>query len=168
MTAGADPRRALLPALVMAGASLIAILAAFMPWYAPDLGPPLTPDSVSGWEATLAAKILVAASLVCVLVGLVLAADARDLIALDAPGRAALAVAAVVAAGVGVAAVGYRTVRVPEPAALLAREPGLYLALGAAVVALVGALVEVVLSADAGGRRRAARDRAGRTGSRGR
>lgn len=168
MTVDAGPRRPLLPALVMAGASLLAIVAAFLPWYAPDLGPPLTPDSVSGWDATLAAKILVAASLVCVLIGLVLAADARDLIALDAPGAAALAVAAVIAAGGGVAAVGYRTVRVPEPAALLAREFGLYLALGTAAVALVAALVEVVLSGDGGGRRRASRVGARRTGPRGR
>lgn len=162
------PRRPLLPALVMAGASLVAVLAAFMPWYAPDLGPPLSPDSVSGWDATVAAKILVAASLACALAGLVLVLDARDLIALDAGGTAALAVAAAVAAGCGVVAVAYRTVRIPEPAALLARELGLYLALGMAVVALVAALVEVVLSADTGGRRRSPAARTRRTGPRGR
>ncbi len=152
MTGGAPvPARPLLPGLVGAVAALVTAVAAFLPWYAPDLGPPLTPDSVSGWEATAAAKIAVVACVVHVLAALVLVADSRDLVALDASGATALAGVAVLASVVAVAAVGFRTLRVPEPAAVLAREPGLYLALAAAAAALLGALAQLTVTADPGG-----------------
>lgn len=165
MTAPGVPRRPVLPAIVLVAASVVAVAAAFLPWYAPDLAPPLTPDSVSGWAATLAAKILVLGAAVAALCGLALIADTRDLVTLDGAGANAIAVAAAVAAGVGVAAVAYRTVRIPEPAAILAREPGLYLALAMAALALAAALVQLLVATDgARPRRRAARPstRAGR------
>lgn len=136
--------------MVGVAAAAIAVLAAFLPWYAPDLGPPLTPDSVSGWEATVAAKILVAAGVIHVLAGLALIADARDVLALDSVAANALAAVCVLAAGAGVAAVGYRTIRLPEPEAILAREPGLYLALAMSLVALVAALSQLVVTAGTG------------------
>ena len=32
------------------------MVAAFLPWYATNLGPPFAPESVAGWEATNVAK----------------------------------------------------------------------------------------------------------------
>lgn len=148
MTAGPAPRRPVLPAVVLVATSMVAVGAAFLPWYAPDLAPPLTPDSVTGWSATLAAKVMVLGCVVSALSGLTLILDTRELIALDAGGAAAIAAAATLGAGCAVAAVAFRTVRIPEPAALLAREPGLYLALGMAGAALAAALVQLLVTSD--------------------
>ena len=64
-TPGRRPPKArpVLPTAVTAVAAVLTAVGAFLPWYAPDIAPPLTPNSVSGWDATFAAKLLVEVTL---------------------------------------------------------------------------------------------------------
>jgi hypothetical protein len=150
--APAPPGRPALPGIVAAAASALVVVGVFMPWYAPELAPPLTPDSVSGWDATLAAKIAVVGAVVCALCAVAVVLDGRDLIALDAGGVALLSGVAVAGALAAVAAVAFRTVLLPDPADVLSRQLGLYVALAAALAALAAAAVQLVItSADARG-----------------
>gem|GEM_PF-5656543 len=154
--ADGDEGRPLLPAAVAGAASLLAVLSAFLPWYAPDIAPPLTPDAVNGWDGTTAARLMVAAALVCMLASAVLAADARDVVALDRGTLTAVSALAALAASAALLAVAARTVRLPEPSAILARQLGLYVALGMCALAAGAALVQLTLAAT-GGPPRAAR-----------
>jgi len=138
--------RPVLPSLVACAASLAVCVTVFLPWYEPDLAEPLAPNSVSGWDATVAARIAVAGAVICALCALGVVLDARDMVALDAGGISLLSVLSVGGAAAAAAAIMFRAIRLPEPAAVLSRELGLYLGLLAAVAALAGALIQLVVS----------------------
>lgn len=156
-TPGRRPPKArpVLPTAVTAVAAVLTAVGAFLPWYAPDTAPPLTPNSVSGWDATFAAKLLVVAALAAALAAGVLLLDAVQRMALDATGVRALAVVSAVGMGVAAVLAVLRTARLPEPADLLSRQIGLYVALAAAAVGLAAALVQLMFAMQADDRGRA-------------
>ena len=119
------------------------IAAVFLPWYATNLGTPFTPASTSGWDATAAAKAVVPLGAVIVLASVALALDARGALPLDAGLATALRWVALAAAIACLGLVGYRLLRLPEPAAFLSREGGLYLAAVGAVAAVLAGLAQV-------------------------
>lgn len=138
--------RPVLPSLVALAGALAVCITVFLPWYEPVLAEPLAPDAVSGWGGTVAARIAVAGAVLCGLCALAVALDARDVLALDAGGISLLSIMAVGGSGVAAAAITYRTLRLPEPAAVLSRELGLYLALLSALAALGACLIQLVVS----------------------
>jgi hypothetical protein len=118
-------------------------LTPFLPWYATDIGPPFSPSTISGWEATTLARAVLVLGVVIALAGLTLALDAHGLLALDAElARAAEWLTLAAAAGAA-GLVAWRMVRLPEPAEFLARDIGIYAAAGAAGVALLAALAQL-------------------------
>lgn len=144
----------MLPGLVcLLGAAFVCVTV-FLPWYEPDLAEPLAPNSVSGWDATMAARIAVAGAVLCGLAAVAIVLDSRDLAALDAGGIALLSLMALAGSVTSLVAIGARTVWLPDPAAELSRKLGLYLALLAAIAALAGAVVQVTLSTSTPGRPR--------------
>lgn len=149
------PRRPLLPTAVTVVAAILTAVGAFLPWYAPDIAPPLTPNSVSGWDATFAAKLLVVGALAAGLAAGVLLLDTVQRMAMDATGVRALAVVSAAGMAVAAALAAFRTARLPEPADLLSRQIGVYVALAAAVVGLGAALVQLMFAMQADDRRRA-------------
>jgi hypothetical protein len=140
------PGRPLLPPLAAVIASVLVCVTAMLPWYEPDLAEPLAPNSVSGWDATLAARIAVAGAVLCGLAALAVALDARDLIALEPGGITLLSMVAVAGSAVACAAIGFRAIRPPDPVEVLSRELGLYLAVLAALAALGASLIQLVIS----------------------
>lgn len=138
--------RPLLPTVVTVAMGILVTVSAFLPWYSPDIAPPLTPDSVSGWDATFAAKLMVVGAVVATIAAAVLLLDALGRMRLDAVGAAALAIVCVVGIAVAAGMVGFRAIRIPEPADLLSRQIGLYLALAAGVLGMVAALVQLLFT----------------------
>jgi hypothetical protein len=117
-----------------AAAACAAVLAAspFLPWFATDIGPPFAPESTSGWEATGVARIVLGLAALALAANLLLAFEAAGRIILDARGALGLAGIAAAAGALALVLVGYRLLVLPEPAEFLARDIGLYVALGAA------------------------------------
>ena len=140
--------RPLLPAVVTAGASLVVCLAAFAPWYTTQVAEVFSQGSVSGWNATLVAKIAVAAAAVALLGSLAITADARHLIDLAPELLRAIVIACAVGCAVAALAVAYRTMWIPEPTEFLTRDLGLFLALAASLVAFGASVVQVVIGTD--------------------
>lgn len=136
----------MLPAVVTMVCAIITTVAAFLPWYEPDIAPMFSPDSASGWDATLAAKLLVVGAVVALVASALVALDARRTVRLDPSGVGALAAVAVAAMAAAAAAAAFRTIRLPEPAEFLSRQIGLYIALAAAVVGVGAALVQLLTS----------------------
>jgi hypothetical protein len=119
---------------------LLLAASVFAPWYRPELGEVFTPETASGWDATVVARIVfvLALALTASCGALVLSErgsihlsfDASDLASWVALGAAVLATVLVL----------FRMVLVPEPSDLLSRDWGLFLALAASVGALVSAI----------------------------
>ena len=146
MNGGNDTNeRPLLPAVMTAGASLVVCLAAFAPWYTTQVAEVFSQGSVSGWNATLVAKIAVAAAAVALLGSLAITADARHLIDLAPELLRAIVIACAVGCTVAALAVAYRTMWIPEPTEFLTRDLGLFLALAASLVAFGASVVQVVI-----------------------
>jgi hypothetical protein len=137
--------RPLLPAVVTAAASVVVCLAAFAPWYTTQVSEIFSQGSVSGWNATLAAKIAFFVAVLSTLSSLAIVADARDLITLSDELVRGLVIGCAAACAVAVAAVAYRTVRIPEPTEFLTRDLGIFVALAASLIALGASLVQVVI-----------------------
>lgn len=112
----------------------------FLPWYSVNIAPPFEAGTLSGWDATAFARIAMVLGVVIALAAAALLLSDRGLVQLDAPVRLALAWVVVVAAVAAAALVGFRLVVLPDPAELLSRNVGLYLAMAAAVVAALGGL----------------------------
>lgn len=136
------PRAPLAPYLTLL-ASIVVVVAVFLPWYATNIGPPFAPGTVSGFEATGLAKAALAAAAVAVLAAGALAADARRAAALGPRAAEALAWVAIVAAAAAAVLVGYRLLVLPEPAEFLSRRGGLYLAMAGAAGAVVAGLAQL-------------------------
>lgn len=140
MTVRRGPRvAALSPALgILAGAGMI--VSVFLDWYRADIGATFTASSVSGWDATAAAKALFALGVVTGLASLLVAADLRDLIAIDPVLAVALSWLVLAASLAGTCLVAVRLLWLPEPSEFLSRQIGLWAGVGASAVgALAGA-----------------------------
>lgn len=119
---------------------IVIVVAAFLPWYATDIGPPFAPESVAGWEATNVARASVFMGAVVAAASAVAALDARGGLRLGpsaGDGVAWTVVGASVIAGI---LVGYRLLVLPEPAEFLSREIGVYLAAAGAVGGILSGL----------------------------
>lgn len=134
--------RGLTPVLAALGGVGL-VVGPFLPWYATDIGPPFEPEATSGWDATTLARAVVALGAIIALTALVLALDARGVVPLDAELARAAQWLLVASAAAAAALVAWRVVRLPEPSEFLAREIGLYVTAGAALLALVAAVAEL-------------------------
>ena len=132
-------RAASLPAYAAAVCGVALAAAVFLPWYATNLGAPFTTGSASGWEWTGLARIALALGAVAAAAAAALVLRDRGTLHIDHEAAVALgwALAAAHAAALGL--VAYRVLVPPEPAELLSRELGLYLAFLAALCGLVAA-----------------------------
>lgn len=126
---------------VLFGALLMG--AVFLPWYAVNIAPPFSADTVSGWNATGFAKAALALAAVVVVASLVLLLDGRGVLQLERTQRMAVAWTSVVAAVAAAVMVGIRLVILPYPADLLSRQIGLYVATVAAMGAVLAALGQI-------------------------
>ncbi len=140
------PPRPLLPTAVTVVAAIVVVAAAFLPWYAPDIAPPLAANSVSGWNATFAAKLMVVGAVVAAIAAGVLLLDSVQRMALDHTGVRALAIVGAMGMALATIMTVFRTLRIPEPADLLSRQIGLYVALAAAAIGVSAALVQLMFA----------------------
>lgn len=121
----------------------VIVVAAFLPWYATNLGPPFSPASVSGWEATNLARVAVVMGVVVAVASAAAALDERGSVPLDRRVADALGWIVVVASALAAAAVAYRLLVMPEPAEFLSRQIGLYLAAAATIGGILSGLALV-------------------------
>lgn len=143
--ASADPvaRASTAPSVVGALAGVALAVAVFLPWYATNLGPPFSTGTASGWSATSIAQAAFALGLVVVATSAALALEALRRLRVRPEIPIALAWLLLATAGLALALVGYRVLVPPEPAALLSRDWGLYLAGLSALAALVAGVAQV-------------------------
>jgi hypothetical protein len=116
------------------------LLCAFLPWYAPTLGPPFSPDSVSGWDATDLARIAAVMGIIAAFAATALVLEERGIVDFDRRTGEILAWAVVVASAVAAVLIAYRLLVLPEPADFLSRKIGVYLAMVAAVGGILSGL----------------------------
>lgn len=119
---------------------ILVVVAAFLPWYATNLGPPFSPESVAGWEATNIAKASVAMGAVVAVASALAALEARGGVRLDSPVGDAIAWVVIGASALAAVLVGYRLLVMPEPAEFLSRQIGVYLAAAGAVGGILSGL----------------------------
>lgn len=129
-----------LPVYAAFVAGLVLAGSVFLPWYSVNIAPPFEADTLSGWDATAFARVAMVLGVIIALAAAALLLADRGMVRLEAPVRLALAWVIVVAAVAAAALVGFRLVVLPDPAELLSRHVGLYLAMAAAVVAGLGGL----------------------------
>lgn len=131
--------RGAVPGVVAVAGAILAI-SVFLPWYTADVAAPFAPESSSGWESTTMARIVFAIGVVLAMSAVLVLLDMRGALPLDAEVVRALSWLCLGLALAATALVAWRLVRPPAPAEFLARDVGLFIAQGAAVVALVAAL----------------------------
>jgi|SRR5689334_13750575 hypothetical protein len=131
------------PAYVGVLAGVLLIVSVFLPWYATNLGPPFSAVSASGWEATIVARLALAAGAVVLVASAALALEERGTVALAIQTGDALARGVVAAGALAVLLIGVRFIWMPDPAQFLSRQIGIYLAGAAAVVATLAGLAQV-------------------------
>jgi len=119
------------PQALGAISGLALAFAVFSPWYRADLGGVFTPDTTSGWDATLAARLVFFLALGIALSAAVLTADQRNVIEIRIDTANRLAWIVLGAASLAAVLVLYRLAFPPEPGEFFARDWGLYLALAA-------------------------------------
>ncbi len=158
-------RSRLTPSVVTIISSVIVCIAAFLPWYQTAIGPVSAPDTLSGWDATTAAKLAVAGAAICALCATVVALDIRGQITVDDPVRRILAAIGLTASVVVCGAVLYRFATPPNPAIATTRQLGLILATLAAISALYGAIAQFARTLPDPPVRRARRRRRHRSGA---
>lgn len=131
------------PAVVGTLAGIVLAVAVFLPWYATNLGPPFSTGTASGWSATSIAQAAFALGLVVIVASVALALEALRLLSVRPEIAVALAWLLLATTGVALALVAYRLLVPPEPAALLSRDWGLYLAGLAALAGLVAGVAQI-------------------------
>lgn len=116
------------------------VVAAFLPWYATNLGPPFAPESVAGWEATNVAKASVVMGVIVAVASAAAAVEARGGLRLGPSAGDAIAWAVIGASVIAAILIGYRLFVLPEPAEFLSRQIGVYLAAAGAVGGILSGL----------------------------
>jgi hypothetical protein len=134
----APPRWSAAYAGVVAGT--VVVIGVFLPWYTTNLGAPFSPASVSGWDSTNFARAAVIAAAVATIAAAALALEERGSLELEPQTGEALAWTVIGGFALALVVVGYRLLVLPEPADLLSRQIGIYLATVAAVVGVVSGL----------------------------
>lgn len=119
---------------------ILIVVAAFLPWYATNLGPPFAAESVAGWEATNMAKASVFMGALVAVASAVAALEARGGVRLDSSLGDAVAWIVIGASVVAAVLVGYRLVVLPDPAEFLSRQIGVYLAAAGAIGGILSGL----------------------------
>ena len=134
---------------------VLIVVAAFLPWYATNLGPPFSAESVAGWEATNVARASVFMGAVVAVASAVAALEARGGLRLGPLGGRR--------GGLGRARrLGHRRRSSwatgswcsPSPAEFLSRQIGVYLAAAGAVGGILSGLA-LIATRDWGSTRRA-------------
>ena len=125
------------PQLLGLVSGVLLAFAVFAPWYRADLGGVFTPDSSSGWDATLLARIVLVLAVAIALASAALAADQRGQLDLRLDTADRLAWLVLVAAVLAVLLVAFRLVLPPEPREFFTRDWGLFLALAAGAGAAI-------------------------------
>jgi hypothetical protein len=133
------PPRGGAPYIGMLSGVLI-VVAAFLPWYATNLGPPFSPESVAGWEASNLAKASVVMGALVAVASAAAALEARDGLRLGPTVGDAIAWVVIGASVIAAVLVGYRLVVLPDPAQFLSRQIGLYLAAAGAIGGILSGL----------------------------
>jgi len=131
------------PAYVGVLSGVLLVVSVFLPWYATNLGPPFSAVAASGWDATVVARLALAAGAVVLGASAALALEERGALRLSIATGDALARGVVAAGALAVLLVGFRLVWMPDPAEFLSRQIGLYLAGAAAVCATLAGLAQV-------------------------
>jgi hypothetical protein len=130
------------PALgVAAGTGLV--VAVLLPWYSLTIGAPFEQQNTSGWEASTLAKMALVLGIVVVLSSLLLAADARGMLPLDAGLAAALGAVLLAASVLAGGLVLYRLLVLPDPSDFFRREIGLWTGVLAAAAGTVAGLSQL-------------------------
>jgi hypothetical protein len=119
---------------------IVIVVAAFLPWYATNLGPPFSPASVAGWEASNLAKASVVMGAVIAVASAVAALEARGGLRLDGSAGDAVAWVVIGASVIAAVLIGYRLLVLPEPAEFLSRQIGVYLAAAGAIGGILSGL----------------------------
>jgi hypothetical protein len=119
---------------------IVIVVAAFLPWYATNLGPPFAPESVAGWEASNVAKASVVMGVIVAVASAAAAIEARGGLRLGAQAGDAIAWAVIGASVIAAILIGYRLFVLPEPAEFLSRQIGVYLAAAGAVGGILSGL----------------------------
>lgn len=119
------------------------VVAVLLPWYSLTIAAPFEPQSRSGWEASTLAKMALVLGIVVVLASLLLAADARGMLPLDAGLAAALGAVLLAASALAGAMVVYRLLVLPDPSDFFRREIGLWAGALAAAAGTVAGLSQL-------------------------
>lgn len=131
------------PAYIGVLSGVLLVVSVFLPWYATNLGPPFSAVSASGWEATIVARLALAAGAVVLVASAALALEERGALNLSISTGDALARGVVAAGALATLLIGFRFVWMPDPAEFLSRQIGLYLAGAAAIGATLAGLAQV-------------------------
>lgn len=131
------------PAMGGTAAGIVLAVSVFLPWYTTNIGPPFSATSASGWDSTMFARAAMGLGLVVALSSLALVLAGQGVLALERAHRVALAWATMSCAVAATALVAVRLVVKPDPADLLSRQVGLYLAMAAAAAAVLCALGQI-------------------------
>ncbi len=132
---------------VIATASAILVISVFLPWYTADVAPVFSPESSSGWDSTVLGRAAFAAGMLLLIASVLIILDLHGVLPLDGEVVRALSWLCLALALAATVVVAWRLVRPPWPAEFLARDVGIYVAMGAAVLAL-GASIANVRSRD--------------------
>jgi hypothetical protein len=119
---------------------VLIVVAAFLPWYATNLGPPFSAESVAGWEASDLAKASVIMGALVAVASAAAALEARGGLRLGASVGDAIAWVVIGASVIAAVLVGYRLVVLPDPAQFLSRQIGIYLAAAGAIGGILSGL----------------------------
>jgi hypothetical protein len=131
------------PAYVGVLAGVLLVVSVFLPWYATNLGPPFSAVSASGWDATIVARLALAAGALVLVASAALAMEERGALRLSIQQGDALARGVVAVGALATLLIGVRFVWMPDPAEFLSRQIGLYLAGAAAIGATLAGLAQV-------------------------
>jgi hypothetical protein len=124
---------------------ILIVIAAFLPWYATNLGPPFSPESVAGWEASALAKASVVLGGIVAVASAAAALEARGGLRLDSALGDAIAWIVIGASVIAAVLIGYRLFVLPEPAEFLSRQIGVYLAAAGAVGGILSGLALIAV-----------------------
>lgn len=119
------------------------MVAVLLPWYSLTIAAPFEPQTTSGWEASTLAKMALVLGVVVMIASLLLAADARGMLPLDAGLAAALGAVLLAASALAGGLVVYRLLVLPDPSDFFRREIGLWTGVLAAAAGTIAGLSQL-------------------------